>query len=823
MDVVTQIFMVIGRSAPQHQSLAAYYMDSRELARGLMEYFTVVVELCYEIYMFSSGPEVQPAVDAIRAVTRTKCEKLDSWANSIQQSIALLNDSDRQKPGKDDKQPINMSVSAWSRKKRRYYQERKHNAYDTTSVLADQASWQHIRKQATTKSFLQEPIYQNWKRKKYSATLVCSGKPGIGKSTMLANVVDDLRTADHDSIVICYFCTYDEPKSLDPWKIWDSFEQQLLHAIPAKAFIGSPLPRHENSLVKYIKPLLSKAKVTRIFFVLDGLYHCSADTRTRVLHHLRNLQRDLHLLLCISAVDGSNEYEDLDPDASRLSVSINPLEMVRFITSELKHYQEAGILNIQDEESIAKIHEDASRLPEVSYPLVRLFLLYLCKFRAGDIKWLPSIEFPMNVLAWIPQLIRYVNTSHRTLQKLIKLAVVAVEPLTLNQIHDALGLDSHPTTLDVKPTFSDICGTLDHYDGFFSIDEERLTVHIAHRSIIEYVSNGSAIDNIVDIGIAHQEMAKICLRSLTNESHRKSSATEQDAELNSSPGKISQNHQYTPRSQEDLQLGDINSIESQMAMTTKTTSRLTISDFHAYASQYWLWHFIHIPAEDSETINLARPLFTKQNQKINHPGHPTQSLIEWALTNNHTTILSLALNSGMHTEAHPLLISAVLTNNLPTLHTLTSLFHFNLSTLTHDDKPLLWLAFEANHTQIFSHLVKHRATHFDHFDTADRSALWHAARTGETALVKRILDTGLADVNAMDVYAMTPLAAAVMGRHAEVVKLLLACPDINTRTLDDDLRTPLQTAELYGFESVARLLRAYEERVYGGVARWGSE
>ena len=790
--------------------------------RSLMEYFIVVVELCSEIYKFSSGSMARPTFDAIRAVTSTKCEKLDTLANSIQQDMAVPNAPDRQTPRKGHKQAPNDPAGARNRKEIPCHQEWKHSARKAVSALDNQASWQHIRKQITTKSFLQESVYQNWKRKKHSATLVCSGNAGVGKSAMLANVVDDLRPADHDSVVIYFFCTYDEPKSLEPWGILGSFVRQLMHAIPTKALVGSPPildPQTENSLVKLLKPILSKAKLEKIFFVLDGLYDCPVHSRVQVLQHLLILQTAFHLLLCISAIDVGNQYDGTDSlvDVSRLSVSINSVEMAKFMEGELKHYQETGALNLEDPRSITKICEDASRPPEMSYPLARLYLLHLYRIKSGNTTGQSLAELPTNVSGLLSQLIRYGNPHHETLQRIVELAVTAIEPLTLNQIHDALSIGSHLTMLDVKPTLKDIYTAIDYYEGFFSIDEERLTVHIAHRSIMEYLSNESPIDKVVDTSIAHQKIAKICLTVLTNEPHRASSAIQKDIELDSSSEKGSQNHQHLPRSWKDLQLSSISSIESQMAMTARTTSGPIIPTFQAYASQYWLWHFIHIPAEDTTSINLARQLFTQQKQEINHPGHPNQTLVEWALTNNHTITLSLALQSGMHAQAHPLLISAVLTNNLPTLQTLTSHFHFNLNTLTHNGRPLLWLAFEANHTHVFSHLIHHGATHFDYFDAADRSGLWHAASTGRIALVKRTLATGMADVNAMDVYAMTPLAAAVMGRHTGIVELLLDYPGINTRTLDDDLRTPLQTAELHGFESVAKVLRAYEERVYGGL------
>lgn len=87
-----------------------------------------------------------------------------------------------------------------------------------------------------------------------------------------------------------------------------------------------------------------------------------------------------------------------------------------------------------------------------------------------------------------------------------------------------------------------------------------------------------------------------------------------------------------------------------------------------------------------------------------------------------------------------------------------------------------------------------------------RPSIIEAARNGNMALVRELLDQGEVDKNATDEDGATPLMYAAMGGHLQVVQLLIdRGADINQQ---DEVSgwTALMQATYYGFKAVAKLL-----------------
>lgn len=83
--------------------------------------------------------------------------------------------------------------------------------------------------------------------------------------------------------------------------------------------------------------------------------------------------------------------------------------------------------------------------------------------------------------------------------------------------------------------------------------------------------------------------------------------------------------------------------------------------------------------------------------------------------------------------------------------------------------------------------------------------LWKACRTGDTAVVRQLLDSGLS-ANTNFGAGITPLAAASARGHVEVVQLLLD-RGANANARDDAFKlTPLATAFFFGQPKVVPLL-----------------
>ncbi len=91
-------------------------------------------------------------------------------------------------------------------------------------------------------------------------------------------------------------------------------------------------------------------------------------------------------------------------------------------------------------------------------------------------------------------------------------------------------------------------------------------------------------------------------------------------------------------------------------------------------------------------------------------------------------------------------------------------------------------------------------------DDLKRTALHLAARNGYAAVVKLLLARGDVDVNSKDHRGNTPLALAVNNGHVKVVKLLLERNDVEANTKDYYDETLLANAAKNGQEEVVKLL-----------------
>ena len=90
-------------------------------------------------------------------------------------------------------------------------------------------------------------------------------------------------------------------------------------------------------------------------------------------------------------------------------------------------------------------------------------------------------------------------------------------------------------------------------------------------------------------------------------------------------------------------------------------------------------------------------------------------------------------------------------------------------------------------------------------------SLWEACVRGDITAVRLAVQGG-ADVNETDGVTMTPLMWAAHRGKSEISKLLLQQPGINIDCSDEDGRTAMHYACLFGCLEVLRMLLASESR-----------
>jgi len=101
----------------------------------------------------------------------------------------------------------------------------------------------------------------------------------------------------------------------------------------------------------------------------------------------------------------------------------------------------------------------------------------------------------------------------------------------------------------------------------------------------------------------------------------------------------------------------------------------------------------------------------------------------------------------------------------------------------------------------------------------DLSTLFFASCTGQTEVVRVLLQTGGIDINQATKFGSTPLFIASQEGHTEVVKLLLQAEGIDVNQATNTGATPLYIASQEGHTEVVKLLNAMSE--HGHVADAG--
>ena len=250
--------------------------------------------------------------------------------------------------------------------KKRRQRKAKYGLLDACSTYNHETAFTQARKKGSSIWIFQTSEYQEWKTKRSSSTLLCSGTVGAGKSVLCANVVEDLVTSQAATSSVAYFfCRYDDAQSLKAREIIGSLARQFLIYLPADVFPRSR-PVTDNVTLdtdQIIRHLLELLPHDRDYTILvDGLDECEQDEANLVIKRLQSL---VYLAGHIFKVFWTGRF-DFVARASpafnpnfRISISpsnIGP-EIRGFVHDALAEALEKGKLQIRDPRIIIQIQD----------------------------------------------------------------------------------------------------------------------------------------------------------------------------------------------------------------------------------------------------------------------------------------------------------------------------------------------------------------------------------------------------------------------------------------------------------------------------------
>ena len=118
----------------------------------------------------------------------------------------------------------------------------------------------------------------------------------------------------------------------------------------------------------------------------------------------------------------------------------------------------------------------------------------------------------------------------------------------------------------------------------------------------------------------------------------------------------------------------------------------------------------------------------------------------------------------------------------------------------------LWVAAKSGDVALVKLLVERDDVEADSKDDDDQTPLWIAASRGHAEVVKLLVERDDVEPDRKNKYGQTPLWEAAWQGHAAVVKLLVERDDVKADSKDDDGQTPLWVAASRGHAEVVKLL-----------------
>ncbi|KAF4493314.1 Vegetative incompatibility HET-E-1 [Fusarium agapanthi] len=495
LEKLSVLFMAVGRNAPRYQAMAAIYPKSKNLQRYLCEYFIVVTKICHQTIQWAQKSALGRLSSSIRDPDMKGFQAdLDTWSASIKEEADLLLSQGLQEEAKE-----NATFRSIVSSRSKYLQHRQRinesiRFLDACSQHDYRTTWKQTRKRGTTRILPSYCQYQKWKNAATTGnSILFRGKLGAGKSVLLANIIDDLNLLQN-SVTLYFFVRHDTPDSLSSRTIFGSLVRQLLEVFVNDSkldhmFSESVFRLDLDDIIEILRTMPSHDM--QVYIVIDGLDECSIEDQQAVLRNLSAI-KPKGFKICISVRtptassiwnDQSFEFHESIPEENQdisdfvqvevdnrvrnqRLVTLDPL-LVQDIKQELIDGAGGMFLwvslqldSICSEISDAAIREAIRDLPR---DLTQTYERNLLKASSGDTK------------------------GHHI--RIFKFLVGAREPLTTEQLREAVSVKVGQTTWSPQHHISSIQAALKFCGSLVMVDEEDDTVTFIHHSARSFCLN----------------------------------------------------------------------------------------------------------------------------------------------------------------------------------------------------------------------------------------------------------------------------------------------------------------------------------------------
>ncbi|RLL97493.1 hypothetical protein CFD26_103731 [Aspergillus turcosus] len=527
LERMSTLFMNAGRGAPRYEDMALLYPPSKRLRDALCEYFIVILNICKHAVKFLQKSPLSQFSSAISNSSLASFEKeLQQWSIAIVEEFALLSSQTLQEEAKENSRFRRIMVKLSDSSNQRQQLALRLRLLDACSTYDYQTSWKQARKQGTTSWFASTTEYQKWKEASSSCSLLCTGKLGSGKTTLMATMVDDLFCSAPKGTTAYFFCRFDVSESLTARTIIGCLARQLLGQQPIylttidnlfESWLARP---DEQGILTFLRELLPAAPIYSL--VVDGLDECPIRERQATFKILQQLQEHLNVCLCLSfrkdAEDHANTAAGILNGKWTLPIPESNPDIEAYIDAELCERLESDRLSVGDPAIILSIQRALVTGAQGMFLWATLLLDCVCMEQTDEAILQALESLPQSLSETFTRVLQQAGASNmRHRRRIVQLVMAARRPLLVEELCEALSVIPGDTTWETARQINNIHAALASCKCLMIIDEEEQTVRFAHHSVKQFfIAQGDDPGNTNPINPdeANKEMGRIILTYL---------------------------------------------------------------------------------------------------------------------------------------------------------------------------------------------------------------------------------------------------------------------------------------------------------------------
>ncbi|KAJ5769463.1 hypothetical protein N7520_004022 [Penicillium odoratum] len=694
----------------------------------------------------------------------------------------------------------------------------KQRILDFCSQIEYTTAWKQSRRAGTTTLFRDCECYKAWKSDKDCSTLVYTGKLGVGKSVMLANMVDDLQAYGHgkQDMIAFFFIRHDTVETLNARTVIGSVTQQLLTQL-----IDLDM---ENGLLKAIcelfettasmddyrrmRKLLSLALSPRkrTFMVIDGIDELSSSEMRVFFERFSDLQRRTGVSLCIAArQDSSDAVKSSQKFLQKTVVTQVPQNMEEiksYIHREIKHRLWSEQLIVKDTDLILEIQDALYKGSQGMFLWVSLLIEFLCGIDTDEEIRSALDDLPQDLSETYSRILRKSNKPGRPYQRLIlEIISVAQRQLTVEEIQEALSVTPGDVNWNSSRLINNFYATLKCCGGLLIVDEETLAIHFVHHSVKHYLtgcfeSPGSCF---IQLSEAHCKMSNIIITYFSYSIFERQISSQVVPTVRAGPAvsgiiKSTRSHsgwiggitldllQRKEKQKHDVDMNIAKTLAELRPAVDGSTQGVAFAD---YAIAFWCAHLAVSFPLAAETSLLFSKLCNR-NFFDAAKAQGKQILLGKAAEFNQVDLMKylvesmdVDVNCTVDETGRTALFMACFSCHYEAVQYLLKIDGIDPMASDKSSKTPLHIAIESGHDDIAKALATHPGINVSHADVYGVTPLLLAMRINKAVLFEILLSHQNVDINQPDPRDQrTLLQKAVLTDNIVFAKLLMSRPDL---------------------------------------------